>query len=133
MMNLKDIAMNIFKNLLSGSVKLGKPVETSDETFETDVLKSELPVVVDFWSPVCMPCQVMSGLLREVGPEYAGRVNICKLDVPQNTETAMRFHIRSVPTLLFVKNGRMADQTAGLIPIDTLRNKLDKLAASVSS
>lgn len=120
--------MSIFKNLLSGTAKPGKPMETTDETFEQDVLKSELPVLVDFWSPTCMPCQVMGGLLREVGPEYAGRVNIYKLNVSQNQETAMRFRIRSIPTLVTIKNGRMVDQVVGLIPIDKLRQKLDKLA-----
>ncbi len=120
--------MSIFKNLLSGSVKPGKPLETNDETFETDVLKSELPVLLDFWSPTCMPCQVMGGLLRELGPEYAGRVNIYKLNVSQNQETAMRFRVRSIPTLVFIKNGRIVDQAVGLLPIDVLRQKLDKFA-----
>lgn len=120
--------MGIFKNIMSGSAKPGKPLETTDETFEQDVLKSELPVLVDFWSPTCMPCQVMSGLLREVGPEYAGRVNIYKLNVAQNMETAMQFRIRSIPTLVTIKNGRIVDQVVGLIPIDKLRRMLDKLA-----
>jgi thioredoxin-like negative regulator of GroEL len=75
-----------------------------------------------------MPCQVMGGLLREVGPEYAGRVNIYKLNVSENMETAARFGIRSIPTLAFIKNGRIVDQVVGLIPLDTLKQKLDKLA-----
>jgi thioredoxin 1 len=120
--------MSIFKNLLSGTPKPGKPLETTDETFEQDVLKSELPVLVDFWSPTCMPCQVMGGLLRELGPEYAGRVNIYKLNVAQNMETAMQFRVRSIPTLVTIKNGRIVDQVVGLIPIDKLRRLLDKLA-----
>jgi thioredoxin 1 len=118
--------MGIFKNLMSA--KPGKPLETTDETFEQDVLKSELPVLVDFWSPTCMPCQVMGGLLRELGPEYAGRVSIYKLNVAQNMETAMQFRVRSIPTLVTIKNGRIVDQVVGLIPIDKLRRLLDKLA-----
>jgi thioredoxin 1 len=118
--------MGIFKNLMSA--KPGKPLETTDETFEQDVLKSELPVLVDFWSPTCMPCQVMGGLLRELGPEYAGRVSIYKLNVAQNMETAMQFRVRSIPTLVTIKNGRIVDQVVGLIPIDKLRRMLDKLA-----
>ena len=117
--------MSIFKDLFaSGAVKPGKPMETSDN----DILKSELPVLLDFWSPTCMPCQVMGGLLREVGPEYAGRVNIFKLNVAQNMQAATAFRIRSIPTLMFINNGKIVDQVVGLIPIDTLRQKLDKLA-----
>jgi thioredoxin 1 len=120
--------MSIFKSLLGTSDKPGKPRETSDETFEDDVLKSELPVLLDFWSPTCMPCQVMGGLLRELGPEYAGRVNIFKMNVAQHQEVAMRFRVRSIPTLVFIKDGRLIEQVVGLIPMNTLREKLDKLA-----
>jgi thioredoxin len=120
--------MSIFRNLLGGADKPGKPMETTDATFDQDVLKSELPVLVDFWSPTCMPCQVMGGLLRELGPEYLGRVNIYKVNVSQNMTTAMRFRIRSIPTLVFIKNGRIVDQLIGLVPMDTLRQKLDKLS-----
>jgi thioredoxin len=120
--------MSIFKNLLGGGSKPGKPMETTDETFDADVLNSELPVLLDFWSPTCMPCQVMGGLLRELGPEYAGRVKVYKLNVAENQQTAARFHIRSIPTLVFLKNGRIIDQVVGLMPMDLLRQKLDKLA-----
>ena len=120
--------MSIFKSLFSGDVKPGKPMETTDATFDNDILKSELPVLLDFWSPTCMPCQVMGGLLREVGPEYTGRVKVFKLNVSQNMQTAQAFRIRSIPTLMFMKNGRIVDQVVGLIPIDVLRQKLDKLA-----
>jgi len=125
--------VSIFKNLFGGSVKPGKPMETTDATFETDVLKSELPALLDFWSPTCMPCQVMGGLLRELGPEYAGRVNIYKLNVSQYSETAMRYRVRSIPTLLFIKEGKIVDHVIGLIPMDTLRQKLGKLAPTLVS
>lgn len=120
--------MSIFKSLFRGDAKPGKPLETTDATFNGDVMNSELPVLLDFWSPTCQPCQVMGGLLREVGPEYAGRVNIFKLNVAQNMQTAQAFRIRSIPTLMFIRNGRMVDQVVGLIPINVLRQKLDKLA-----
>lgn len=124
--------MGIFKSLFGGEAKPGKPKDTSDETFEQDVLKSELPVLLDFWSPSCMPCQVMGGLLRELGPEYAGRVNIFKLNVADNAETANRFRIRGVPTLIFIKKGRIVDQVVGLLPMNVLRQKLDTLAPMVA-
>jgi thioredoxin 1 len=120
--------MSLFKSLFSGADKPGKPLETTDATFDQDVLQSELPVLLDFWSPACMPCQVMGGLLRDLGPEYAGRVAVYKLNVAQNPQTAMRFRIRSIPTLVFLKKGRIVEQTVGLLPMDQLRNKLDRLA-----
>ena len=126
--------MSILKDIFgSGVVKPGKPIETTDATFDQDVLKSDIPVLLDFWSPTCMPCQVMGGLLREVGTEYAGRVNIFKLNVSQNMKTAAAFRIHSIPTLMFIKDGRIVDQVIGLIPIDTLRQKLDKLAPPVAT
>lgn len=124
--------MSIFKSLFGGDAKPGKPLETTDETFDQDVLKSELPVLLDFWSPTCMPCQVMGGLLHELGPEYVGRAKIYKLNVAQNLVTAQRFRIRSIPTLMFLKDGRIVDQAVGLLPIDVLRQKLDKLAPAAS-
>jgi thioredoxin 1 len=120
--------VGFFKTMLGSTTKPGKPMETTDETFDADVLKSDLPVLVDFWSPTCMPCQVMGGLLRELGPEYAGRVNIFKLNVAQNMQTAMRYKIRSIPTLIFMKNGRIVEQAVGLLPIDQLRHKLNRLS-----
>lgn len=124
--------MGILKSLFGGEVKPGKPRDTTDETFEQDVLKSELPVLLDFWSPSCMPCQVISGLLRELGPEYAGRINIFKLNVFENVETARRFHIRGVPTLVFFKGGRVVDQVVGLVPMNALKQKLDKLTPAAA-
>jgi thioredoxin 1 len=120
--------MSIFKSLFSGETKPGKPMETTDATFDNDMLKSDLPVLLDFWSPTCQPCQVMGGLLRELGPEYAGRVNIFKLNVAQNMQVAQAFRIRSIPTLMFIKDGKIVDQAIGLLPMDVLRQKLDKLA-----
>jgi thioredoxin len=120
--------MSIFKSLFSSEIKPGMPVETSDANFDKDILHSDLPVLLDFWSPTCMPCHVMGGLLKEVGPEYAGRVNVFKLNVSQNMQTATAFRIRSIPTLMFIKDGKIVEQIVGLIPIDVLRQKLDALA-----
>jgi thioredoxin len=124
--------MGIFKTMFGSETKPGRPMETTDATFDDDVLKSALPVLLDFWSPTCMPCHVMSGLLRELGPEYAGRVNIYKLNVAANMHTAQRFRIRSIPTLVFIKNGRIFDQAVGLLPMDLLRQKLDQLAPAAA-
>jgi thioredoxin 1 len=120
--------MGVFKALFSTEVKPGMPRETTDATFDNDILKSDLPVLLDFWSPTCQPCHVMGGLLRELGPEYAGRVNIFKLNVARDYEVASAFRIHSIPTLMFIKDGKIVDQVVGLIPLDMLRRKLDQLA-----
>jgi thioredoxin 1 len=119
--------MSMLSNLFKSEPKVGKPMETTDATFKQDVLTSDLPVVVDFWSPTCMPCQVMGGLLREVGPEYAGKVKIFKVNVQHNPQIATQLQIRSIPTLVYVKNGRMVDQTVGLLPMNVLKQHIDKL------
>lgn len=124
----KDGILGFFKNIFNRPPKPGKPRAVTDETFEQDVLNSKLPAVVDFWSPTCAPCQVMGGLLNEIGPDYIGRVNIFKLNVTQNPETAARFQIRSVPTVVLLRGATVIDTFVGLLPLDPLREKLDRLA-----
>jgi thioredoxin 1 len=121
--------MGFFEKLFRRQPKPGKPRPVTDSTFEQDVLASDLPAVVDFWSSKCPPCHVMKGLLEEVGPEYAGRVNIFKLNVDQNPNTAMKYQIMSVPTLIFFRRGQAKETISGLIALHPLRQKLDRLAA----
>lgn len=120
--------MGLFKNLFNRPPKPGKPRPVTDETFEQEVLASDIPAVVDFWSLRCPPCQVMGGLLEEIGPDYAGRVNIFKLNVDQNPRTAMQYKVRSIPTVIFFRKGKAVDGIVGLLPLNPLRQKLDKLA-----
>ena len=120
--------MGFFSKLFNRPPKPGRPLPVTDESFEQDVLASDLPVVVDFSSPKCSPCQVMKGLLEEIGPDYVGRVNIFQLNVDENPETAMKFQIMSVPTLILFQRGRHRETITGLIPLNPLRAKFDKLA-----
>jgi thioredoxin 1 len=122
------MTMGFFGNLFNRPPKPGKPRPVTDASFEQDVLNSDLPVVIDFWSPTCAPCQVMAGLLNEIGPDYAGRINIFKLNVIQNPETAARFQVRSVPTVVFMKGETVVDTVVGLLPLLPLREKMDQLA-----
>ena len=119
--------MGFIKDLFSRPPKPGKVLPVTDETFEPEVLASDLPSAVDFWSPKCPPCQVMGGLINELGPEYTGRVNIFKLNVEQNGQTAMQYQVRSVPTLILFRNGREIDRVVGLMPLNQLKQKLDSL------
>ncbi len=119
--------MGFFGNLFNRTPKPGKPVPVYDESFEQEVLASDIPAVVDFWSPHCPPCQVMDGLLKEIGLDYIGRVNIFKLNVEQNPHTATQYQIRGVPTLILFRNGRPVDRIVGLLPLNPLKEKLDAL------
>jgi thioredoxin 1 len=120
--------MGFLKDLFFKPPKPGKPLPVTDASFAEEVLKSEIPVVVDFWSARCSPCQVMGGLLDEIGPDYAGRVRIFKLNVDQNPETAMQYRIQSIPTLILFRDGKPVDGIIGLLPLKPLRAKLDALA-----
>ncbi|RPH94674.1 thiol reductase thioredoxin [candidate division KSB1 bacterium] len=121
--------MGFLKRLFTGSTKPGKPIAVTDESFEQEVLNSDLPAVVDFWSPTCAPCQVMGGLLNELGPEFTDRLRIFKLNVEQSPDTAEQYRIRGVPTLVFLRKGREVDRVVGLMPLHPLRAKLEKLAS----
>ena len=117
----------MFKKLFGGEPKPGKPINISDEEFEGEVLGSEIPVAVDFWSSTCAPCQVMAGLLSELGPQLAGRVKIVKIQVDRFAEAATRFGVRGVPTVMLFKDGKVVDSIVGLMPLNPLRERLEKL------
>jgi thioredoxin 1 len=121
--------MGLLGKLFNRPPKPGKPQPVGDDNFEAEVMNSDLPVVVDFYSTTCSPCQVMGGLLNELGPQFADRVRIFKLNVNYNPETAQRFGIRSVPTVFFMDHGKVVDRHVGLIPLGPLRDKIEKLAS----
>jgi thioredoxin 1 len=119
--------VGFFSSLFGREPAPGKPREVTDDNFEQEVLCSTIPCAVDFWSNRCGPCQVMGGLLSEIGPDYVGRVAIFKLNVDDNWDTAQKYGVSSVPTLVLFRNGRMVDSVMGLIPLNPLRETLDRL------
>jgi thioredoxin 1 len=80
-------------------------VHVTDAGFEADVLQSDIPALVDFWAEWCGPCKMIAPILDEIAMEYAGKIKICKVDVDSNPETAAKFNVRGIPTLLILKNG----------------------------
>ncbi len=103
------------------------PVQVTDATFEKEVLQSELPVLVDFWAEWCGPCRMVAPILEKLADEYAGKVRIAKVDVDHNPGLAQAFRIMSIPTLMFIKEGKIVGQTAGALPEPTLRDALEQL------
>ena len=104
-------------------------VEVSDATFDQEVLRSEQPVLVDFWAVWCGPCKAIAPIVDGVAAAYAGKLKVAKVNVDQNGATPSRYGIRGIPALLFFKGGKVADQIVGYVPQDVIEEKIKKLIA----
>ncbi len=98
----------------------------SDSTFETDVLKADGPVLVDFWAPWCGPCRAVAPVMEKVAELYAGRVRVAKLNVDENPVTSQTYGIRSIPTVALFKGGDVVDGVLGAAPLPFFTDMLDK-------
>jgi thioredoxin 1 len=98
----------------------------TDDDFDDRIQKIEGPVVVDFWAAWCAPCKVIAPSLEQIAGEMAGRVTIAKVDVDENGDVANRFGIRSIPTLMVFKNGKIVDQMVGAVPKEHIRRLVEK-------
>jgi len=99
-------------------------VEGTDGSFETEVLKAEVPVVVDFWAEWCAPCLAMEPILEEIAGEQAGKLKVVKLNVDDSSRVATRFRVQSLPTIIVFLNGQPVDRVAGLLSRDKLMARL---------
>jgi thioredoxin len=105
----------------------GKPVTVTDATFAADVERSPLPVLLDMWATWCGPCKIMAPVIEELAAELAGRVRVGKLDVDVNPATAARFGVRSIPTLLVLRDGRELDRIVGVQPKAEIARRLERV------
>jgi thioredoxin 1 len=100
-------------------------VHIQEDTFESQVIKSSTPVLVDFWAEWCGPCKMIAPVLEQIATEYQGKLRIAKVDVDSNQATAMRYGVRSIPTLMLFRNGVVEAQQVGMISKDNLKKILD--------
>ena len=113
-----------------GISKMSEPIVLTDDSFAAEVVESDNPVLVDFWASWCGPCRMVGPIVAELAGEYDGRAKICKLDVDAAQKTAGEYGIRSIPTLLIFKDGKVADQVIGAVPKSQITEKLDAVLAS---
>ncbi len=104
----------------------GHIVHTTDATFEADVLKSQTPVLLDFWAEWCGPCKAIAPILDDIAKDYAGRVTIAKLNIDDNRQTPVKYGVRGIPTLILFKNGAPEAQQVGLVGKSKLSALLDQ-------
>ena len=104
-------------------------LEVTDANFDQEVLKSEQPVMVDFWAVWCGPCKAIAPIVEGVAQTYAGKLKVAKVNVDQNGATPSRYGIRGIPALLFFKNGKVADQIVGYVPQNVVEDKIQRLLA----
>jgi thioredoxin 1 len=98
--------------------------EVTDANFDEEVLKSETPVMVDFWAAWCGPCRALAPIVDELATSYSGKLRVAKMDVDKNAATPNRYNVRGIPTLLIFKDGKLQEQIVGYVPKDTIEKAI---------
>ena len=112
---------------------MNEPVHVTDAAFEKVVLKSSLPVIVDFWAPWCGPCRMVAPILDKLAKENAGKLVVAKVNTDENFEWATKYGVQGIPTMLFIANGKVVHKQVGAMPEPALRQVLGRFLISVSA
>ena len=108
-------------------------IELTDDNFENEVLKSDKPVLVDFWASWCSPCKMVAPVVEEIALDYAEKIKVGKLNVDDHNRTASQYGIMSIPSILFFKEGKVVDQVIGAVPKSQLKETVEKILTSAIS
>jgi thioredoxin 1 len=101
-------------------------LEVTDSSFDEEILKSSVPVMVDFWAAWCGPCRALAPVVDELATAYSGKLKVAKMDVDKNAATPNRYNVRGIPTLLIFKDGKLQEQIVGYVPKDTIEKAIKK-------
>jgi thioredoxin 1 len=112
---------------------MNETIHVDDGAFEAAVLKSPLPVLVDFWAPWCAPCRMVAPTLDKIAQEYAGRLVVAKVNTDENPEWATRYRVSGIPTMLFISNGQVVHQQVGAASYNALKQMVDHLLAGTGT
>ncbi len=104
-------------------------IEISDSNFESEVVKSDVPVLVDFWAPWCGPCKAIAPIVEEISSTYEGKIKVGKMNVDENQSTTMKYGIRSIPTIIMFKGGEAVDQIIGAVPKGEIEKVVERSLA----
>lgn len=106
---------------------MSSATDVTDTTFESEVLKSDVLTIVDFWAPWCAPCRIISPALDELATQFGGRLRVVKLNVDENPQTAINYGVQAIPNLIFFKDGKTVDQVVGAVPKAMLKQRIEAL------
>ncbi|HBF41561.1 MAG TPA: thioredoxin [Anaerolineaceae bacterium] len=127
----KRVLSSIMKQIKKESLRMKEPIQVKDDAFEKVVLKSSLPVIVDFWAPWCVPCRMVAPTLEKIAAEKDGKLVVAKVNTDEDYLWAQKYGVQGIPTMLFIANGKIIHRQVGALPEPALRKVVDQFLESL--